>query len=44
MAKSVAWKTGLMAATSVDQVNNQRNRFLERKALEGLMMNQKALK
>ena len=41
-AKFVAWKTGIMATYSIDQVNNQHNRLLERKAFVGLMMNQKA--
>jgi hypothetical protein len=44
MVKFVSWKTRLMVTYSVDQVNNQCNRLLERKAFEGLMMNQQALK
>lgn len=39
MTKFITWKTGLIVTTLVDQVNNQANRLLVRKAFEEFMMN-----
>ena len=38
----LAQKTGIMTTYSIDQVNNQHNRLLERKASVGLIINQKS--